>query len=49
MLCKGLERDFTMIRLEDISEENWIEISRLSVSEEQQFFLDRPIGIIARG
>lgn len=38
-----------MIRLEDISEENWIEISRLSVSEEQQFFLDRPIGIIARG
>lgn len=38
-----------MIRLEDINEENWIEVAHLSVSEEQQTFLDRPIGIIARG
>jgi RimJ/RimL family protein N-acetyltransferase len=38
-----------MIRLEDISEENWIKVVRLSVSEEQRSFLDRPIGIIARG
>ncbi len=38
-----------MIRLEDISEENWTEVARLSVSEEQQLFLDQPIGILARG
>jgi len=44
-----IERDFDMIRLEDISEENWTEVVRLSVSEEQRAFLDRPIGIIARG
>ncbi|MEN6471379.1 MAG: GNAT family N-acetyltransferase [Clostridiaceae bacterium] len=38
-----------MIRLEHISEENWVEVARLSVSEEQQAFLDRPLGILARG
>ena len=46
---REFERNFDMIRLEDIHEENWIEVARLSVSEEQQSFLDRPIGIIARG
>ena len=38
-----------MITLIDVTEENWLDIARLSVSEEQQAFLDRPIGIIARG
>lgn len=38
-----------MIRLLEINEQNWMEIARLSVSDEQQGFLDRPIGIIARG
>ena len=38
-----------MIKLIDINEENWIEFTRLSVSKEQQGFLDHPIGIIARG
>lgn len=38
-----------MIHLTDVNEENWIDIIKLSVNEEQQKFLDRPIGIIARG
>lgn len=38
-----------MIRLETVKEENWIDVARLSVREDQQAFLDRPIGIIARG
>lgn len=38
-----------MIRLETINEGNWVKVARLSVSEEQQSFLDRPIGILARG
>ena len=37
------------IQLIDITEENWLDIARLSVSDEQQAFLDRPIGILARG
>ena len=37
-----------MIRLDDVDEANWISVARLSVSDEQQAFLDRPIGIIAR-
>jgi len=37
-----------MIRLEDITEKNWLNVTRLSVSDAQQAFLDRPIGIIAR-
>lgn len=39
----------SMIHLVDVNEENWIDIIRLSVNEEQQKYLDRPIGIIARG
>ena len=42
----GLKR---MIHLIDVNEENWIDIARLKVKEEQQKYLDRPIGIIARG
>lgn len=38
-----------MIRLEPVTEENWLEVARLSVSEEQQNFLDKPLGILARG
>ncbi len=38
-----------MVKLENITEENWIQAARLSVTEEQQQFLDRPIGILARG
>lgn len=38
-----------MMHLIDINEENWMDIARLSVKEEQQKYLDRPIGIIARG
>lgn len=38
-----------MIRLFDVNEENWLDVASLSVSEEQKRFLDRPIGIIARG
>lgn len=38
-----------MIKLMDVTEENWLEIARLSVNEEQQIFLDKPLGILARG
>ncbi len=38
-----------MIQLVNIDEKNWQEVTRLSVSKEQQAFLDRPIGILARG
>lgn len=37
-----------MIHLIDVDEENWIDIVRLKVKDEQQKYLDRPIGIIAR-
>ena len=38
-----------MIKLSEVDESNWLEIARLSVSEDQQQFLATPIGIIARG
>lgn len=38
-----------MIKLVDVNEQNWLEIVRLSVNEEQKKFLDTPVGIIARG
>lgn len=38
-----------MIRLMEINENNWISVIRLTVTEEQKSFLDRPIGILARG
>lgn len=37
-----------MIKLIDINEKNWNEVTRLCVSNEQQVYLDRPISIIAR-
>lgn len=38
-----------MIHLVDVNEENWFDIIKLKVDEEQQKYLDRPTGIIARG
>ncbi len=38
-----------MVKLTDINEYNWLDIARLSVSDEQKKYLDSPIGIIARG
>ena len=38
-----------MIHLIDVNEENWFEIINLRVNEKQQKYLDRSIGIIARG
>lgn len=38
-----------MIRLMEINENNWISVIRLTVTEEQKGFLDRPISILARG
>ena len=38
-----------MIRLTDITEENWQDVARLSVADDQRAFLDNPVGILARG
>ena len=38
-----------MLRLLEISEDNWLEARGLSVGEGQQDFLDSALGIIARG
>lgn len=38
-----------MIKLLDVNEQNWLDVISLSVNEEQKKFLDRPIGIVARG
>ncbi len=46
-----MRTEFTgeQIHLVDVNEENWLDIIKLRVDEEQQKYLDRPIGIIARG
>ena len=38
-----------MIRLLDVTEENWLEVARLSVNKEQKNFVAPAIGILARG
>ena len=38
-----------MIKLVDVNEQNWLSVISLSVEEEQKRFLDKPIGIVARG
>ena len=38
-----------MIRLLDVTEENWLEVASLSVNEEQKNFVAPAIGILARG
>lgn len=38
-----------MLRLTEVSQENWIEVASLSVSEQQRKYLAPAIGILARG
>ena len=38
-----------MIRLSDVTEDNWFEVASLSVKDEQKAFLSPAIGILARG
>ena len=38
-----------MIRLTEVTEENWFEVASLSVREDQKEFLAPPVGILARG
>ena len=38
-----------MIRLAEVTEDNWFEVAGLSVSEEQRRFVAPAIGILARG
>lgn len=38
-----------MVKLVDVTEDNWLSIAGLTLDPEQQQYLDRPIGIIARG
>ncbi len=38
-----------MIKLVDVTEHNWLDVVSLSVHENQKKFLDKPIGIVARG
>ncbi len=38
-----------MIKLVDVTEQNWLDVVSLSVHEKQKKFLDKPIGILARG
>ncbi|MDE5598968.1 MAG: GNAT family N-acetyltransferase, partial [Lachnospiraceae bacterium] len=38
-----------MVKLFDVTEQNWLRIVTLSVEEHQKKFLDSAVGIIARG
>lgn len=38
-----------MIRLTDITEENWTDVAGLSVRDDQKDFVAPPVGILARG
>ncbi len=38
-----------MIRLSDVTEDNWFEVASLSVKDDQKAFLAPAIGILARG
>lgn len=38
-----------MIRLTDVTENNWLDVTNLSVKEEQKSFVAPSIGILARG
>lgn len=38
-----------MIKLNEINECNWLDVLKLSVSEDQKGFLAEPLGILARG
>ena len=41
--------DSKLLKLIDVNEENWLDIRKLSVSDDQKSFLDSAVGIIARG
>ena len=43
------EESTHMIRITDVTEENWLDVAGLSVKEEQKGFLAPAIGILARG
>ena len=38
-----------MLKLIEISEQNWLEVRQLSVGDDQKEFLDSAVGILARG
>jgi RimJ/RimL family protein N-acetyltransferase len=38
-----------MLKLVEINEQNWLDVRRLSVGEDQNGFLDSAVGILARG
>lgn len=38
-----------MVKLFDVNEQNWLKITALRVNENQKMFLDRAVGIVARG
>ena len=38
-----------MLKLVEINEQNWLDVRRLSVGEDQKGFLDSAVGILARG
>ena len=38
-----------MIKLVEITEENWLAVRRMTLGEEQKTYLDSPVGILARG
>ena len=45
----GMEKDITMLKLTEVTEENWLDVASLSVKEEQKSYLAPAIGILARG
>ena len=45
----GKDRGFHMVTLFEINENNWLALRALEVAEEQQRYLDSPLGILARG
>ena len=49
MTSNDCERKKTMIRLTDITEENWLEAASLTVREDQKGYLAPAVGILARG
>ena len=44
-----MQRKKTMIKLTEITEDNWFDVADLSVKDNQKNFVAPPIGILARG
>ena len=38
-----------MLRLTDVTEDNWLDVAALSVADDQKSFVAPPVGILARG